>query len=116
MPHALYTSILDATLIPFINSIYPNGHRFMQDNDPKHTPSSRHAADYMRVNGVNWWKTPPESPDCNPMHRKPVARAKRIPQKRNKTQDQARTDRWNTDILENSYYCKMREIHRPSNY
>ena len=21
----------------------------------------------MRTNGVNWWKTPPESPDCNPI-------------------------------------------------
>ena len=32
----------------------------MQDNDPKHT--SRKAQE-----GVNWWKTPAESPDCNPV-------------------------------------------------
>ena len=37
----------------------------MQDNDPKHT--SRHAAGFMADNDVNWWKTPPESPDCNPI-------------------------------------------------
>ena len=37
----------------------------MMDNDPKHT--SGYAADWMRENGVNWWKTPAESPDLNPI-------------------------------------------------
>ena len=37
----------------------------MQDNDPKHT--SRKAAQYFRETGVNWWKTPAESPDCHPI-------------------------------------------------
>ena len=37
----------------------------MQDNDPKHT--SRMANSFMLDNNINWWKTPPESPDCNPI-------------------------------------------------
>jgi transposase len=34
----------------------------MMDNDPKHT--SGYAAEWMRRNSVNWWKTPP---DLNPI-------------------------------------------------
>ena len=35
----------------------------MQDNDPKHTFSR--VAHFLQAERVNWWKTPPESPDCN---------------------------------------------------
>ena len=31
-----YTRILDAALVLFIQQRYPNGHRFQQDNNPKH--------------------------------------------------------------------------------
>ncbi len=37
----------------------------MQDNDPKHT--SRVGKKFFEDNSVNWWKTPPESPDANPI-------------------------------------------------
>ena len=33
----LYVSILQRALLPFIARTYPDSHRLMQDNDPKHT-------------------------------------------------------------------------------
>ena len=60
-----YTDILDAALVPFIEGHNPDGHRFQQDNDPKHI--SRWAQDYFRRKGINWRKTPLSSPDINPI-------------------------------------------------
>ena len=65
MDAVLYVNILERFLIPYIRSKYPSGHRFMQDNDPKHT--SRRAQEFFRNQGVNWWRTPPESPNANPI-------------------------------------------------
>ena len=67
MTAPLYCDILQQTLVPFIagNFPSPNTHRFMQDNDPKHT--SRVAKDFFIQNNINWWRTPPESPDMNPI-------------------------------------------------
>ena len=57
-----YISILELTLVPFVEA---NGHRFMQDNDPKHT--SRRAAAFFEEKGIRWWRTTPDSPDANPI-------------------------------------------------
>ena len=65
MDKELYIDILDQTLLPFVKSVYPDGHCFMADNDPKHT--SKAALTFLEDNNIYWWQTPPESPDLNPI-------------------------------------------------
>ncbi len=60
-----YVDILEAALIPFLEEVYPDRHRFQQDNDPKHT--SRYAKDYIEEKEVNRFKTPASSPNLNPI-------------------------------------------------
>ena len=52
-----YIEILSRYLLPFIAGKFPTAHRFMQDNDPKHT--SQKARGFYAANGINWWKPPP---------------------------------------------------------
>ena len=61
----LFIDILDKTLLPFIEWVYLEGHKFMHDNDPKH--SLNMIKQWLQNKSVNWWKTPAESPDLNPI-------------------------------------------------
>ena len=62
MDAPLFCQILQRTFLPFIQKKFPSPttHRFMQDNDSKHC--SRYAQHFYEENGINWWRTPPESP------------------------------------------------------
>lgn len=60
-----YGKIIEAGLVPFVRASFPDGHRLQQDNDPKH--SSKYIRRLFKFHGIYWWKTPPESPDLNPI-------------------------------------------------
>ena len=63
MKAELFIDILDKMLLSFIDEVYPNDHKLMQDNDPKHMSVT--AKQWLVDKSVNWWKTPAESPDLN---------------------------------------------------
>ena len=65
MDAPLYMDILEKTLFPFVKDVFPDSHRFMADNDPKH--NSKIAKKFLEDNGIYWWRTPVESPDLNPI-------------------------------------------------
>ena len=49
----------------FGDEVFPAGYRMYQDNDPKHTSKSTQA--FMLEKNINWWRSPAESPDLNPI-------------------------------------------------
>ena len=60
-----YAKILEASLVPFLRKNFPEGHKIQQDNDLKHR--SKYIEKFFERNNIKWWKTPPESPDLNPI-------------------------------------------------
>lgn len=60
-----FGKILEASLVPFVRTCYPDGHRLQMDNNPKH--SSKYINQLMKFHGIYWWRTPAESPDLNPV-------------------------------------------------
>ncbi|RMZ96550.1 Transposable element Tcb2 transposase, partial [Brachionus plicatilis] len=64
-----YKYILEYYLLPYLGTKFSReelaASYFIQDNDPKH--SSNLCTQFLRDNGVNWLRTPPNSADFNPI-------------------------------------------------
>ena len=62
-----YQQILEDYMIPSATKLFPNGEKwiFQQDNDPKHT--AKKTKDWFRTNEVEVLDWPAQSPDLNPI-------------------------------------------------
>lgn len=87
MKAPLYTQIFDETLVPFAADVFSEGFRFMQDSG-------------IQRNNLNWWKTPAESSDLNPIEN--LWHKERVCETWDEAQDEQRTDWWHWNTLENS--------------
>ena len=60
-----FQNYLSVSILPFVRSKLPYGHKFFMDNDPKHTSQS--TKQFMLLNNINHFETPPQSPDLMPI-------------------------------------------------
>ncbi|CAF0852040.1 unnamed protein product [Brachionus calyciflorus] len=65
MDSKLYNEILSDFLLPFGAINYDFDYFLHQDNDPKHKSSE--CRSFLEKNGINWIRSPPRSPDLNPI-------------------------------------------------
>ena len=66
MDATMYCNIICQTLLPFLDEKFhpPCSHRLMQANDSILPLAARQ---FFAASGINWWRTPPEAPDMNPI-------------------------------------------------
>ena len=69
MNSAVYQVVLQSHLVPFLQEHLPDG-SLQQDNAPCHV--SKATQKFLKDNNIPLFKTPPESPDCQP-YRESVA-------------------------------------------
>lgn len=60
-----YQTILQRNMVQWIHETFPDGHRLIMDNDPKHRSATSH--DFYAQHGICHWETPEQSPDLNPI-------------------------------------------------
>ena len=60
-----YGKIIETGLVPFVRQFFQDEHQLPQDNDPKH--HSNYTKKLFEFHDSYWGKTPPESPDLNPV-------------------------------------------------
>uniref|UniRef100_A0A1X7VXG7 Tc1-like transposase DDE domain-containing protein n=1 Tax=Amphimedon queenslandica TaxID=400682 RepID=A0A1X7VXG7_AMPQE len=59
-----FIEVLQTVLVPYLRKVNENP-KLMMDIDPKH--ASKRVAKWIEENSINWWKTPAESLDLNPI-------------------------------------------------
>ena len=65
MNSKIYREIINDQLFPFVAQNYDYKAKLHQDNDSKH--SSRICSDALKNWDIQWVKSPPKSPDLNPI-------------------------------------------------
>ncbi|CAF1110770.1 unnamed protein product [Brachionus calyciflorus] len=65
MNSSSFQNLFSDFINPFILENYALSHRLYMDNDPKHTSFSTY--EYLEQNFVNHFRSPPQSPDLNPI-------------------------------------------------